>query len=71
MTMLLGVLPCPTTIFFLALVAGTIPKADKKVFTLLLGFALISGIYAPIERIYVDFLLLASGIYGLIMLINN
>ena len=71
MTMLLGVLPCPTTIFALALLTGAIPKADKKVFILLLGFALISGIYAPIGGIYIDFLLLASGIYGLAMLIKN
>ena len=71
MTMLVGVLPCPTTIFALALLAGATPEVDKKVFILLLAFALISGIYAPFERIYVDFLLLASGIYGLVMLIKN
>jgi len=71
MNMLLGVLPCPTTIFSLALMSGAIPKVDKKVFILLLGFALISGIFAPFEGIYVDFLLLASGIYGLVVLIKG
>ena len=70
MNCLLGVLPCPTTIFALALLTGAIPKADKKVFILLLAFALISGIFAPIGGIYIDFLLLASGIYGLVMLIK-
>ncbi|MGB7532059.1 MAG: DUF6064 family protein [Halobacteriota archaeon] len=71
MTMLLGVFPCPTTIFSIALLAGAIPKVDKKVFVLLLCVALSSGIFGPMMGIYVDFLLLVPGVYGLVMLVKN
>jgi hypothetical protein len=60
--MLLGVLPCPTTIFSLALLAGAIPEVDRKAFILLSGLALISGICALMLHIYIDFLLIAAGI---------
>ena len=69
---LFGVLFCPTTIFSIALLAGAIPNVDKKVFVLLSVAAIFTGISAPISyHIYVDFMLLAAGIYGLIMLIKN
>jgi hypothetical protein len=71
MNMLLGVLPCPTTILSLALLAGAIPETDRKAFILLLGFALISGICALMLHIYIDFLLIVAGIYGLVMLIKG
>ena len=70
--LLFGVVPCPTTIFAIALLAGAIPKVDKKVFALLLLPALGFGFLGPIQHgFYVDFVLLASGIYGLVMLAKN
>lgn len=69
---LFGVLFCPTTIFSIALLAGAIPKVDKKVFLLLAVAAILTGISAPIwYHIYVDIMLLAAGVYGLVMLVKN
>lgn len=69
---LFGVLFCPTTIFSIALLAGAIPKVDKKVFVLLAVAAILTGISAPVSyHIYVDIMLLAAGVYGLVTLIKN
>jgi len=69
---LFGVLFCPTTIFSIALLAGAIPKVDKKVFVFLAVAAIFTGISAPIAyHVYVDYMLLVAGIYGLIMLVKN
>ena len=65
-------MPCPLTVFAIAMVAAAIPKVDKKVYVLLLPWALLSlpkcfGVY----QCYEDCILVAAGVYGLIMLIKN
>jgi hypothetical protein len=70
--LLFGVAPCPTIIFSLALLIGSIPKVDKKIFILLIIPAISYGFIVPITlRVWADFLLLVSGMYGLIILIKN
>ncbi len=65
-------MPCPLTVFALALVAGAIPKVDKKVYILLLPWALTSvGKCLGALECYEDCVLFGVGVYGLIMLIKN
>jgi len=69
---MIGVFPCPTTAFALALLTAAIPKVDKKVYILLLFWALPSvskcfGMWGAYE----DCVLFGAGVYGLIMLIKN
>jgi len=67
-----GVFPCPTTVFALALLAAAIPKVDKKVYTLLLIWALPSvGKCFGVLDLYEDCVLFVAGVYGLIMLVKN
>ncbi len=66
------VMPCPLTVFALALVSAAIPKVDKKVYVLLLPWALLGlskclGVY----ECYEDCILFGAGVYGLIMLIKT
>ncbi|MCK4567743.1 MAG: hypothetical protein KAU48_10575 [Candidatus Thorarchaeota archaeon] len=72
------VAPCPITIFAIALLSTVIPasKSDRYLFivhiVLLLWWAFISGIVAPMQFGFsLDLTLLATGIYGLVMLIRN
>lgn len=64
--------PCPLTVFAIALVTAAIPKVDKKVYVLLLPWALMSlpKCLGALEC-YEDCILFGAGIYGLIMLIKN
>ena len=63
---------CPTIIFSLALLIRSIPKVDKKIFILLIIPAISYGFIVPITLgVWADFLLLVSGMYGLIILIKN
>jgi hypothetical protein len=72
LTPLFGVLPCPTNIFSIALLAGAVPRVDRKVFSLLLIPAMRAGISGPLQHgAYGDVILLVAGIYGLIVLIKN
>jgi hypothetical protein len=69
---LLPLLPCPLTVFAIALVAAAAPDADKKVFIALLPWALLGlpKCFGALDC-YEDCILFASGVYGLIVLIKN
>jgi hypothetical protein len=70
--LLFGVAPCPTTIFSLALLIGAVPKVGKIIFILLIFPAIFSGLSTPtMLGLWVDLLLLFTGVYGLIILIKN
>lgn len=64
--------PCPITVFAIALVAAAIPKVDKKVYVLLLPWAILSlpKCLGALDC-YEDCILFAAGVYGLIMLVKN
>lgn len=65
-------MPCPLTVFAIALVAAAIPKVDKKVYILLLPWALTSvGKCLGALECYEDCVLFGAGVYGLIMLVKN
>ena len=69
---LFGVAPCPTIIFSLALLIGSIPKVDKKIFILLIIPAISYGFIVPITLgVWADLILLVAGIYGLVMLMKS
>jgi len=71
-TCIFGVMPCPTTVFALALLAAAIPKIDKKVYILLLVWALPAfGKCLGALDLYEDCVLFWTGVYALIMLIKN
>jgi hypothetical protein len=70
--MLLPMFPCPLTVFAIALVAAAAPNVDKKIFILLLPWALM-GLPKCLGALdcYEDCILFASGVYGLVELIRN
>ena len=69
---ILGAMPCPTTSFALALLASSLPEVDKKVYILLLVWALPAvGKCAGALDLYEDCIIFWVGIYALIMLIKN
>lgn len=70
--------PCPATILTIALLSTSMAtlKTDRLFFTvlfaLLLWWAFFAGIFAPaLYGFYLDFTLLAAGIYGLVMFAVN
>jgi hypothetical protein len=66
------IFPCPLTLFAIALVAAAAPQVDKKVFALLLPWALM-GLpkrFGALDS-YEDCILLASGLSGLVELSRN
>ncbi len=69
---LLPVFPCPLTVFAIALVAAAAPNVDKKIFVLLLPWALMGlpKCFGALDC-YEDCILFASGVYGLVELIRN
>jgi hypothetical protein len=69
---LLPMFPCPLTTFAIALVAAAAPNVDKKVFILLLPWALMAlpKCFGALDC-YEDCILFASGVYGLVELIRN
>jgi hypothetical protein len=69
---LLPMFPCPLTVFAIALVAAAAPNVDKKVFILLLPWALMAlpKCFGALDC-YEDCILFASGVYGLVELIRN
>jgi hypothetical protein len=71
-TTLLSPFPCPLTVFAIALVAAAAPSVDKKVFALLLPWALMGlpKCFGALDC-YEDCILFASGVYGLIVLVRN
>jgi hypothetical protein len=70
--MLLPTMPCPLTVFAIALVAAAAPRADRKVFVALLPWALL-GLPKCLGALdcYEDCVLFASGVYGLVVLIRT
>lgn len=65
-------MPCPLTVFAIAMVTAAIPKVDKKICVLLLPWALLSlpkcfGVYGCYE----DSILFGAGVYGLALLVRN
>ena len=69
---LLPLFPCPLTVFAIALVAAAAPNVDKKVFILLLPWALLGlpKCFGALDC-YEDCILFAAGVYGLVELIRN
>jgi hypothetical protein len=69
---LLPVFPCPLTVFAIALVAAAAPNADRKVFILLLPWALMGlpKCFGALDC-YEDCILFAAGVYGLIVLVRT
>lgn len=68
---ILGVYPCPTTIFSLSLLSLALPKGDKKVMIPLLFWSLFSIMGPPLRiyGVYEDLGLFFAGLYGLIVFI--
>jgi hypothetical protein len=70
--LMFGVVPCPTIILSIALLAAAAPKVDRVVFILLLLPGIGFGITGPILfDFWVDLLLLGVGVYGLAVLARN
>jgi hypothetical protein len=68
---LLPMFPCPLTVFAIALVTAAAPNVDRKVFILLLPWALMAlpKCFGALDC-YEDCILFASGVYGLAELIR-
>jgi hypothetical protein len=68
---LLPTFPCPLTVFSIALVAAA-PRVDKKVFVVLLPWALMAlpKCFGALDC-HEDCILFAAGVYGLVELIRN
>jgi hypothetical protein len=65
-------MPCPLTVFAIALGTAALPKVDKKVYVLLLPWALM-GLPKCLGALecYEDCILFGAGVYGLIILIRS
>ena len=70
---IMGTFPCPTTAFALVLLIAALPKVNIVVYILLLFWAIPFPILFQIPKFgcYEDSIMLAIGIYGLIMLVVN
>jgi hypothetical protein len=70
--MLTPVMPCPLTVFALAMVAAAAPKVHRKLYILLLPWAL-AGLPKCLGALdcYEDCILFAAGLYGLILLVKD
>jgi hypothetical protein len=67
-----GVMPCPTTVFALALLSAALPQVDMKVYSLLLIWALPAlGKCLGALDLYEDCILFWAGVYALFMLIRS
>jgi hypothetical protein len=68
---LLPMFPCPLTVFAVALVAAAAPNVDRKIWLLLLPWALMAlpKCFGVLDC-YEDCILFASGLYGLVELIR-
>lgn len=66
-----GTMPCPTTVFCLALLSAALPQADKKVYSVLLIWALPAlGKCLGALDLYEDCVLFWAGVYALVMLVR-
>ena len=70
---ILGAYPCPTTIFAIALLTGSLPDVDWKVLSLLILWAILSVVGKPVleYHAYEDIVLFIAGLYGVYMLIKR
>ena len=70
--MLFPLFPCPLTVLAIALVAAAAPKVDKKVFVMLLPWALLAlpKCFGALDC-YEDCILFAAGVYGLVELVRT
>ncbi len=67
-----GTMPCPTTVFALALLAAAVPKVDRKVYIVLLMWALPAfGKCLGALDLYEDCILFWAGVYALVILIRT
>jgi len=67
-----GTMPCPTTVFALALLAASIPKVDRKVYIVFLVWALPAfGKCLGALDLYEDCILFWTGVYALVILVRN
>jgi hypothetical protein len=66
-----GTIGCPTTALALILLTTSLPRVDRLVYIVLLFFAIPATPFLQIARygVYEDSIMLASGIYALILLI--
>ena len=65
-----GTMPCPTTVFALALLSAALPEVDRKVYIVLLAWALPAfGKCLGAMGLYEDCILFWSGVYGAVVLI--
>ena len=64
--------PCPLTVFAIALAAAAIPTVDRKLYVLLLPWAILSlpKCLGALDC-YEDCILFAAGVYGLVLLVKN
>jgi len=64
--------PCPLTVFAIALVAAAIPHVDRRVYVLLLPWAILSlpKCLGALDC-YEDCILFAAGVYGMVLLIKR
>jgi hypothetical protein len=67
-----GTFPCPTVALGLLLLTTALPQADKVIYILLLICAIPFTPFMQIARygVYEDTILLATGIYGLVLLLR-
>ena len=70
--MITPVMPCPITVFAIVLSTASTPKVDRKIFILLLPWAL-AGLPKCLGALdcYEDCILFIAGIYGLVFLIKD
>ena len=67
-----GIMPCPTTVFALALMTAAIPTVDKKIYILLLVWALPAfGKCLGAMDLYEDCILFWTGVFALVLLIKD
>jgi Family of unknown function (DUF6064) len=68
-----GAFPCPTTALALLLLTMALPRVDKAIYVLLLVCAVPFTPFFQIARfgVYEDSILLASGLYALVLLIKS
>jgi hypothetical protein len=68
-----GTFPCPTTALALILLTTALPQVDRTIYILLLVCAIPFTPFLQIARygVYEDTILLAAGIYALVLLVRN
>ncbi|MBN1106165.1 MAG: hypothetical protein JXL84_22345 [Deltaproteobacteria bacterium] len=68
-----GTFPCPTTALALVLLTTALPKVDKILYVILLFWAIPFPPFIQIPRygVYEDTIMLAAGVYALVMLVRS